>query len=92
MVRTQVSLEPEELGWLRRQARKEGTSLADIIRGLIRKASKSKSAPRPTGGKKPMHQRRDVLKRFPFVGCITDARESDAKLAEDYLYGEGEVR
>lgn len=92
MIRTQISLEPEEVGWLKRQAKKHGTSLAGVIRRLIhnasakaeRSAAKSKAISRP--------KRNNMAARFAFVGCIKDGSEGDAKLAEDYLYGEGEVR
>ena len=91
MIRTQISLEPEDVSWLRRQARSRGVSLAGVIRELIRStaakvnpASKSRSA--------TPAQRKKIAARFAFVGCIKDGSESDAKLAEDYLYAEGEVR
>jgi hypothetical protein len=38
-------------------------------------------------------QREKMMKRFPFVACIKrGGKKSDAKLAESYLYGEGEER
>lgn len=92
MVRTQISLEPEEVGWLKREARRHGTSLAGVVRRLIRSAS-AKGSKRVAAAKRlPVHRRRKVSTRFAFVGCIKDGNESDAKLAEDYLYAEGEVR
>ena len=92
MIRTQISLEPEEIGWLKRQARRHGTSLAGIVRRLIRNAS-SQAGRNATPAKPPPRRKRDkILERFAFVGCIKDGGESDAQLAEDYLYAEGEVR
>ncbi|MDQ6912177.1 MAG: ribbon-helix-helix protein, CopG family [Verrucomicrobiota bacterium] len=91
MVRTQISLELEEIGWLKRQAKKEGTSLADILRRLIRHAANGKG-PRRARPRLPLHEQRRITTRFPFVGCIKDGPASDAKLVDDYLYGEGEVR
>lgn len=91
MVRTQISLEPEEVSWLRRQAKRRGTSLAGVIRQLIRAAEHGRDRS-VTGKTTPLRQRSQIADRFRFVGCIKDAPESDAKLAEAYLYGEGEVR
>jgi hypothetical protein len=92
VVRTQISLEPEDLGWLRRQANKHSTSLAGAIRQLIRNAAAQEE--RGVGKYKTVsrNQRNKLAERFTIIGCIKDGRESDAKLAEDYLYGEGEVR
>jgi hypothetical protein len=91
MVRTQISLEPEEVSWLRQQAKRRGTSLAGVIRQLIRAAEhgRERLVTRKTA---PPRQRSQLAERFRFVGCIKDAPESDAKLAKAYLYGEGEVR
>jgi hypothetical protein len=91
MVRTQISLEPEEVSWLRRQAKRRGTSLAGVIRQLIHAAEHGRG--RLVSRKSaPPRQRSQIAERFCFVGCIKDAPESDAKLAKAYLYGEGEVR
>jgi hypothetical protein len=91
MVRTQISLEPEEVSWLRQQAKRRGTSLAGVIRQLIRAAEHGRG--RLVSRKSaPPRRRSQLAERFRFVGCIKDAPESDAKLAKAYLYGEGEVR
>jgi hypothetical protein len=91
MIRTQISLEPEELSWLKRQAKNGGISRAGVIRQLIRNASdKTGNLPKPRTISRD--GRNKIAARFAFVGCIKDGAESDAKLAEDYLYGEGGVR
>jgi hypothetical protein len=91
MIRTQISLEPEDVSWLRHQARSRGVSLAGVIRELIRSAAaKVNPAIKPKSATPA--QRKKIAVRFAFVGCIKDGPESDAKLAEDYLYAEGEVR
>lgn len=91
MIRTQISLEPEDVSWLRRQARSRGVSLAGVIRELIRSAA-AKGNPASKSRSATPAQRQKIASRFAFVGCIKDGPESDAKLAEDYLYGEGGVR
>ncbi len=91
MIRTQISLEPEEVSWLKRQARSRGTSLAGIIRQLVRSAS-AKASRKATLRTVTRREHNNIAARFAFVGCIKDGAESDAKLTEDYLYGEGEVR
>jgi len=92
MVRTQIPLEPEDVSWLKREARRHGTSLAGVVRQLIRSASEKGSKRVAAAKSLPLHKRRKVSTRFAFVGCIKDGRESDAKPVEDYLYAEGEVR
>ena len=92
MVRTQISLEPEEVSWLRRQAKRRGTSLAGVIRQLIRAAEHGRGRLVSRNKSATPRQRSQIAERFRFVGCIKDAPESDAKLAKAYLYGEGEVR
>jgi hypothetical protein len=91
MVRTQISLEPEEVSWLKRQAKRRGTSLAGVIRQLIRAAEHGRGRLVSHKSARP-RQGSQMAERFRFVGCIKDAPESDAKLAKAYLYGEGEVR
>ena len=91
MVRTQISLEPEEVSWLKHQAKTRGLSLAGVIRHLIQSAS-AKAGRKMKPRKISRFQKKRVAKRFAFVGCIKDGAPSDAKLAEEYLYAEGEVR
>ena len=70
MVRTQISLEPEEISWLRRQAKRRGTSLAGVISKLIRAAEHGRG--RLVSHKKtaPPRQLSQIAERFRFVGCI----------------------
>jgi hypothetical protein len=91
MIRTQISLEPEEISWLKQQARSRRISLAGVIRHLIQSAS-AKAGRKMKPRKISPSQRNRMARRFAFVGCIKDGGPSDAKLAEEYLYGEGEVR
>ncbi len=92
MVRTQISLEPEEVGWLKRQAKEQGTSLAGVVRRLIRNASlkRGRNSAKPKAVPQPKRKKMDA--RFAFIACIKAGSQSDAKLAEDYLYAEGDVR
>ena len=92
MIRTQISLEPEDIGWLKRQAKTHGVSLAGMIRRLIRTAAAKVERERARPKTIPGRERRKMTARFAFIGCIKDGSETDAKLAEDYLYAEGEVR
>lgn len=90
MVRTQFSLEPEEVSWLKRQAKRCGTSVAGVIRNLIRAAENG--TPTTDRVRAKRRARAQLRKRFAFVACIKDGPETDASLAEEYLHGEGDVR
>ena len=84
MVRIQISLEPKEAGWLKR--------LAGIVGRLIRTTSAEENRSTASGKTSALNKGGTISSRFPFVGCLKDGRESDAKLAKGYLYGEGDMR
>ncbi len=89
MIRTQLSFRPDEISWLRRQARLQGVSMAEVVRELIHQRSESHE-PHPA----PRRRRSlsgALKKRFPWIGLAKDAPPTDAALAEDYLYREGEA-
>ena len=87
MIRTQISLEPSDLSWLRREAKVKGLSVAAVVRELIhffeaqyqqvsRRQAVRNALKKPTA----RHQR-------PWVGVCKDAGFTDARQVDDYLYG-----
>jgi len=91
MIRTQISLEPEEVSWLKREAKARGKPMAAIIRDMIHNASVRDHAPvRKRSGRS---ERAPIVKqRHPWVGICKDSPPTNASLADEYLYGEGEAR
>jgi hypothetical protein len=91
MIRTQISLEPEEIHWLKREAKARGTTMAGIVRDMIRSALTHETAPETK--RKPLGTRtRNVQQRHPWVGICKDGPQTDASLADEHLYGENEAR
>ena len=89
MIRTQLSLNPGEISWLKRQAKARGTSMAEVVRQLIESAKGGNSFQKRT---QPMRRAAaKVRNRFPFVGLAQDAPPTDALLTDAYLYEEGDI-
>lgn len=86
MIRTQISLEPEEVSWLKREAKARGKTMAGIIREMIDNALARDEA---HAQKRPEHVNSAAIvkRRHPWVGICKDIPKTDATLAEDYLYG-----
>jgi len=86
MIRTQISLKPEEVGWLKREAKARGTTIAGIVRNMIRDALTGETGPvqkHSVRGTKTAKGRR----RHPWVAICKDGPDTDANLADEYLYG-----
>ncbi len=92
MIRTQLSLEASEISWLRREAKTRGTSMAGVVRQLIRSTT---AGPTRLKNGKPSISNQSQINRikqhYPWVGLAKDAPPTDATLVNDYLYGEGEA-
>jgi hypothetical protein len=86
MVRTQISLNPEEIDWLKREAKQRGASTSAVVRELIHDARLPASTPKKTRKLSPS-QKEAVKKRFPWIGMLKDGPPTDARLSEEYLYG-----
>lgn len=90
MNRTQISLNPQEISWLKKEAKAQGLSMAGMIRELIHLARLVpiyKKKKRKTLGK---IKEQELLERFPFIALGKDAPPTDAKKVDFYLYEEGE--
>src|SRR5207245_3286516 len=74
------------------RAKDDCTSLAWVVRRLIRNASLKRGSNSAKPKAVPQPKRKKMAARFAFIACIKDGSQSDAKLAEDYLYAEGDVR
>jgi hypothetical protein len=89
MKRTQISLDVEARSWLRREARLHGCSVASIIRGLIHEAERRTA--RQAGSRQAPKGEPPGEESFPWVGLGKGGPATDAALADEYLYGEGEA-
>jgi hypothetical protein len=90
MIRTQISLKPKEVSWLKREAKARGTSMAGIVRNIIHEASARERMP----SQKRLAQNGKtaaVKQRHPWVGICKDGPSTDASLADEYLYGRDET-
>ena len=90
MVRTQISLAPEEISWLRQQAKNRDTSMAGIVRQLVQNAAANRKGITGAINKLTGKQYTAVKKLHPWIGKGKDGLPSDVRLTDDYLYGEGE--
>jgi len=81
MIRTELELDAAEATWLKRQARRQRTSLTEVIHGVLRERARATLRAK-------FHAR--LRARFPWVAVAKHVPATDAALAEDYLYGEGQ--